>query len=96
MAFVSKILSKFLGNKSDKDIREIMPIIQQIHKEYDRIKVLSNDDLRGETFKLKEGINEHIRPEKEEIDALKVKVEEVDIEESEKIYDQIDKNRGAN
>ncbi len=91
MAFVSKILSKFLGNKSDKDIREIMPIIQQIHKEYDRIKVLSNDDLRGETFKLKEGINEHIRPEKEEIDALKVKVEEVDIEESEKIYDQIDK-----
>lgn len=91
MAFVSKILSKFLGNKSDKDIREIMPIVQQIHKEYERITVLSNDGLRGETFKLKEGISEHIRPEKEEIDALKAKVEEVDIEESEKIYDQIDK-----
>ncbi|MDP4183927.1 MAG: preprotein translocase subunit SecA [Bacteroidota bacterium] len=91
MAFVSKILSKFLGKKSDKDIQEIMPIIQEIHKEYERIKDLTNDELRAESAKLKEMIKDHISPETQEIEALKVRADEVDIEESEKIYDQIDK-----
>ncbi len=91
MAFVTKILSKFLGNKSDRDIREITPILQEIKTEYERIKNLSNDGLREESQRLKNIIAERIKPEEDEIIRLKAQVEEVEIQEGEKIYQEIDK-----
>ena len=91
MAFVSKILGKILGNKSERDIKEISPVIEQIKEEYKRITQLSNDELRAESEKLKQTIAERIKPEEDEIAALKVEVEEVEIQDSEKIYERIDK-----
>lgn len=91
MAFVTKILGKFLGNKSDRDIREITPIVEEIKKEYERISKLSIDELRGESARLKQVIQDRIQADLDEIAALKAKVEEVDIQESEKIYQQVDK-----
>jgi preprotein translocase subunit SecA len=91
MAFISKILGAFLGNKSDRDIREVTPILEKIRIEYERIRQFSNDELRAETLKLKEIIRERIRPEEEQITVLKQKAEEVEIQESEGIYQEIDK-----
>jgi preprotein translocase subunit SecA len=91
MAFVNKILGKLLGNKSERDIKEITPIINKIKEEYERISKLSHDDLRAESAKLKQIIADRIKPEEDEIAALKVEVEEVEIQESEKIYERIDK-----
>ena len=91
MTFVNKILGKFLGNKSDRDIREISPIVEQIREEYQRITRLSNDELRAESLRLKQVINDRIQPDLDEIASLKENVEEVEIQESEKIYQQIDK-----
>ena len=51
MAFVSKLLGKLLGNKSERDIKEVTPIVDQIKIEYDRIVQLTNDDLRIESAK---------------------------------------------
>lgn len=91
MAFVTKVLGKILGNKSERDVKEVSPIVDKIKEEYNRISKLSNDDLRREADKLKSIINERIKPEEDEIASLKEKVEDVDIQESEKIYEQIDK-----
>jgi len=91
MAFVTKVLGKILGNKSERDIKEVMPVIEEIKKEFDRIKELSNDELRAESQRIKNIIHEHIKPEEDEIAALKVEVEEVEIQHSEKIYERIDK-----
>ncbi|HPF52146.1 MAG TPA: preprotein translocase subunit SecA [Draconibacterium sp.] len=91
MAFVNKILGKILGNKSERDIKEVTPVINKILEEYERITKLSNDDLRAESEKLKQIIIDFIKPEEDEIAALKVEVEEVEIQESEKIYERIDK-----
>jgi hypothetical protein len=43
-AFVSKILGKILGKKSDRDIAEVAPLVEAVKKEYERIKLLTNDD----------------------------------------------------
>ncbi len=91
MAFVNKLLGKFLGNKSERDIREINPILEEVKKEYERIKNLSNDGLREESTRIKSIIRERIRPDEEQIVALKQQVEEVEIQEGEKIYQEIDK-----
>lgn len=91
MAFVTKILGKILGNKSERDIKEISPIIEQIKEEYQRVVNFSSDELRSETDKLKEIIRERIKPEEDEIAALKEKAENAEIQESEEIFKQIDK-----
>ena len=91
MAFVTKVLGKILGNKSDRDIKDVSPVIESIKKEYERIKKLSNNDLRTESNRLKQIISDRIKPEEDEIAKLKIEAEEVDIQESEKVYEQIDK-----
>ena len=91
MAFINKILGKFLGSKSDKDMAEIAPLLALIKKEYERISLLSNNELRAESARLKELIKERIKPEEDRIAELKELVDTVDIQESEKIYQEIDK-----
>ncbi|HNU77251.1 MAG TPA: preprotein translocase subunit SecA, partial [Prolixibacteraceae bacterium] len=91
MAFITKILGKILGNKSERDITEIGPVVEQVKKEYERIVTLTNDQLREETFRLKALVRERIREEEEEIAALKEKADEVEIQDSEKLYERIDK-----
>lgn len=91
MAFINKILGKFLGSKADKDMAEIAPLLEQIKKEYERIKLLSNDELRAESVRLKALIQERIKAEEDRIAELKEQVDSADIQESEKIYQEIDK-----
>ncbi len=91
MAFINKILGKFLGSKADKDMTEIAPLLELIKKEYERISLLSNNELRAESTRLKELIKDRIKPEEDRIAELKELVDTVDIQESEKIYQEIDK-----
>jgi len=91
MAFLNKILGKFLGNKADKDMAEIAPMLELIKKEYERIKLLSTDELRDESARLKAVIQERIKPEEDRIKELNELVETVEIQESEKLYQEIDK-----
>jgi preprotein translocase subunit SecA len=91
MAFINKILGKILGSKADKDMTEIAPLLEQIKKEYERINLLSNDELRAESFRLKDLIKERIKPEEDRISELKELVDTIDIQESEKVYEEIDK-----
>ncbi len=91
MAFLNKILGKFLGNKADKDMAEIAPLLELIKKEYERIKLLSNNELRSESARLKALIQERIKPEEDRIKELNDLVETVEIQESEKLYQEIDK-----
>lgn len=88
---IAQLLGKFFGTKSDKDIKEIMPIVETIKKEYDRISKYSNDELRAETMQVKKRISDYVKAEEDEIAELRLKAENVSIEESEAIYDQIDK-----
>ncbi len=93
MSFVNKLLSRFLGNKSERDIKLIEPLVEEIKKEYETIVTLSNDELRQASFELKQKINQAVQPLKDEIQSLREKAEqeELGIEETEKIYDEIDK-----
>jgi preprotein translocase subunit SecA len=91
MALVNKILKKILGTKSERDIKEVTPLIEKIKEEYKRIMPLSTDELRNETDKLRKIVREHIRHEEDQIAELKEKAEDADILESENIYSQIDK-----
>ena len=73
MAGLLNIISKLFGNKYDKDVKEITPIIQKINVEYSKLSSITNDDLRAKTAYFKNRIDEAIKPEKEKIKQLKSK-----------------------
>lgn len=91
MGFIDKILGAFLGNKSDRDLKEVTPILNEVKKEFERIAQFSNDELRAESAALKVKIQDYIRAEQDEIASLKAEAEESEIQESEKLYEQVDK-----
>jgi len=87
------ILKKLFGNKSDRDLKELRPIVAKVNAEWERVKQLSNDELRAVSADLKAKVRTHIKAEEDEIAALKAKVEneKPTIEEREEIYSRIDK-----
>lgn len=41
MAFVTKILGKILGNKSERDIKAIAPVVAEINEEFEATMALN-------------------------------------------------------
>ncbi len=92
MSVLNNILTKFLGNKSERDIKEIMPFVEKAKEAFVKIGDITNDELRAKTGELENRIEEFIQGENDEIKALREKLESdsVEIEEREDIYNQID------
>ncbi len=93
MSLLNNVLTKFFGNKSDRDIREVNPFIDLIKNEYGSIVNLSNDQLRERSEQVRKEIREFIKEEADRIEDLKIKAEldETAVDEKENIYQEIDK-----
>jgi preprotein translocase subunit SecA len=89
-----KLIAKIFGTKSEKDIKRIMPLVEQTKQEGERVKSLSNDALRGETKKIQEQINQELKSIDDQLAGLHQKIADdpsLDINEKESIFGQIDK-----
>ncbi len=86
------ILGKLFGNKYEKDVKEIKPVVEQINSEFEKLKNLDNNELRNKTVDLKKQIQEFIAFDKEEIQRLKQKslLKSTSTQEKEDIYKKID------
>ena len=87
----NEFLSKIFGNKAERDLKEIKPIVEKIKAVYPSISKLSNDELRARTAALRAELAEAVKDKKAEIEKLKAKVEETEINKREQIYSEIDK-----
>jgi len=84
-------ITKLFGNKAQKDMRAIQPIVDQIKAEYEKIDGLSNDELRAHSYGLMKLLQEAVAPQKKRIAELKASIEETPIDKREKIYNEVDK-----
>lgn len=88
---ITKTFKKILGSKADRDIKEVMPLVEKIKAIYPSLEQLSNDELRAKTIEFKTKIDAHIAKELEEVEQLKKDVEqESNVERKEALYKQID------
>ena len=86
-----ELITKVFGNKAQKDMRAIQPIVDQIKAAYEQIDKLSNDELRAHSQALMDRIQADVADRKARIAELKASIEATEIEKREKIYDEIDK-----
>ena len=92
MSIINKVLGLFLGNKYERDLSEINPYIEKIHSEYDKLKGISNDELRNLTQELRQRIKQSIENDENEIKLIREKAEaEEDISKKEDLYSSVDK-----
>jgi preprotein translocase subunit SecA len=84
---------KFFGSKSQRDIKEILPLLNKIRETYKVIEQLSNDGLRAKTLEIKELVRDSVKVKEAGILDLKQQVESgtLDIERVEDVYREIDK-----
>ena len=64
MSLLQNILGKFLGTKSDKDLKLLKPIIDKVNKKSAGIEVLSNDQLRAKTIEFQLKLKENVSSER--------------------------------
>lgn len=90
-----KLFSKLFGSsKSEKDVQQIMPIIQKINQFYEQYRQLTNDELRNKTQEFKQRIQSYLTDIDQEIAAKKQEAEslpENEIHNRDIIYQQVDK-----
>ena len=91
--FLSKLLG---GSKSEKDVKQIRPIVEEINKHFLSYRSLDNEALRGKTLEFRKRILEHLTGIDQEIAALNSKAEALDTADivgKDEIYQEVDKLR---
>ncbi len=93
MSLINSIIGKLFGNKSDRDMKEVAPIVKKIKEVYPTVEKLSNDELRALSQQLRQQIKDAIADEESQIKALKEESESstMDVEKKEVNYKEIDR-----
>jgi len=88
-----QFIAKIFGTKSDKDIKSIMPLVEQTKAEGEKLKSISNDELRGKTLELQGIINDALKDIDDQLHALHQQIADqpdLDLNEKESIFARID------
>ena len=91
MSIINSILKAFVGDKSQKDVKSIRPIVDKINQYYNSFENLSNDELREKTIYFKEKIKQARLDQDSKIASYREELEKTtDIDKRETIYASID------
>ncbi|MBQ4367042.1 MAG: preprotein translocase subunit SecA, partial [Muribaculaceae bacterium] len=90
MAF-SDILKSLFGNKSDRDLKKLKPIVEKIKAAYPEIEQLSNDGLRERTAQIRQQLREAVQPQRDEIARIKAEIETLEYDQREPLWERVDK-----
>ena len=92
MSFINSVLKVFVGDKSEKDVKALQPLVKQIKSYEQELTSLSIDELRQRTESFKAQIKADRKALDDQIEALKEEVQNsTDIDRNEEIYSEIDK-----
>ena len=91
MGLFSKL---FGGNKSEKDVRAILPLVTKINQHFTAYQSLSNDELRNKTQEFRQRITEALKDINASIEETSKKADELsftDLLGKDAIYQEVDK-----
>ena len=91
MSIINSILKAFVGDKSDKDVKAIQPLVTKVKSFESALQALSHDELRAKTSQFKSKIQQARAEKDAKIASLKQDAEQTqDIDAREDIYAEID------
>ena len=91
MSILNSIIKLFVGDKQQKDLKSLQPIVDKVRSFESQIANLTHDQLREKTTEFKSKIKEATQKFEDEILKLEAEVKTADIDRQEEIYAEIDK-----
>lgn len=91
MSVLNSILKLFVGDKQQKDLKSLQPIVEKVQSFENSLSSLSNDGLRAKTIEFKSKIKDATKSFTERITALEEEALTADIDRQEEIYTEVDK-----
>ena len=91
---MANFLTKLFGTKSDRDLKQLVPIKDLVLEAYETIKNLSNDELRGKTDEFKQLIHEAVKDDEARIAEIKHTLDTnygMPVAEKEQLYKEMEK-----
>ena len=91
---INSILGKIIGSKSDRDLKEIKPLLDKIASIYPTLAGESNDQLRQRTTNFRTLIQDQLSERRAKIASINALVEanpEMDAFEKERNFEELDK-----
>jgi preprotein translocase subunit SecA len=85
------LIKKLFGDKKEKDVKELWPIVEEIKEEYEKIKDLTEDELRAKTGEFKQRIEEFTAAKRADIEALKERLHSDEDFDRQEAYDDLDR-----
>ena len=89
---LASILSKFFGNKSQRDLKEIQPIVDKINAMGVGLQELSVDQLRERIDIVRADIAASIKADEEAVAQIKEEIETLPFDQRQPLWDKIDKH----
>ena len=83
-------LTKIFGNKAQRDLKEVSPVVNKIKEIYPTIEKLSHDELRARTAAIRAQLQNAVSADRKRIDDIRAEVEHTELDKREKLYKEID------
>lgn len=88
---IADSVKKIFGNKYERDVKNYMPIVDEINDIYDGLGSLSNDELRNKSLEFRSRIADHLAGIDEDIQNLRDQAEEEEnLAQKEGYFSEID------
>ena len=93
ISFITNLSKKLFGTKHDRDIKTILPLVEQTNKHFATYTSLSHDELRGKTIEFRGRIKAHLAGIDSDIANLREQANDpkTGIGKKEQLFEQIDK-----
>ncbi|MGA7723062.1 MAG: preprotein translocase subunit SecA [Ignavibacteriaceae bacterium] len=88
---MKSLIKAIFGDKQTKDLKKLWPIVDEINEEYEKIKNLSDDELKAKTTEFKERIQNHTAELRQKIEETKAKLQSNDEIDMHSIYGELDR-----
>ncbi|MEX0722140.1 MAG: preprotein translocase subunit SecA [Balneolaceae bacterium] len=75
---IGKVITKVFGSKSEKDIKKIQPVVDQIKSYEEQVKQLSDEELKGKTEEFKQKIKDATADVLAEVEETKKKLDNIE------------------
>ncbi|MCH8033340.1 MAG: preprotein translocase subunit SecA [Bacteroidetes bacterium] len=87
---LSNLVKKIFGDKHEKDLKFLWPIVDEINEEYEKIKDLTDEQLIAKTEEFRQKINEYTKETREKIEELNTKLQSNEDFDRQDAHDELD------
>jgi preprotein translocase subunit SecA len=86
-----KVFKKIFGGKYEKELKLLWPIVEEINEEYEKLKNISDEELKAKTAEFRQKIQDYTKETREKLEELKEQLQSDEEFDRQAVHDEVDK-----